>query len=187
MSHFRVELTLLPESHGGRHSGVASGYRPQLYLLGDDWDAIHDYGSIENLAPGQPTIAELTFPNPKNHIGRLFAGLPFLLREGNRTIGYGRILQILNSELERPKDRRNEFHFNGHAVGVFATDIPPLCDGEYSYEPYRGPGHFDMQQTISTNSVAACQCFDGRAKIRFDVLGCPRYGVVELANVTREA
>ena len=82
MSHIRVELTLLPESHGGRRSGVGSGYRPQLYLLGDDWDAVHDYGSIEKLVPGQPAIAELRFPNRKNHIGRLFAGLPFLFREG---------------------------------------------------------------------------------------------------------
>ncbi|WP_186775756.1 hypothetical protein [Rubripirellula tenax] len=177
----------MPESHGGRRSSVASGYRPQLYLLGDDWDAVHDYGSIEKLVPGQPTIAELTFPNPKNHIDRLFSGLPFLLREGNRTIGYGRILQVLDTELERKKDHRNEFYFSDDAVGIFATDIPPLCEGEYSYEPYRGSGHYEMQQSLSNGSSPLCHCYDGSVKIAFNIAGCPRYGVVELANVIRES
>jgi hypothetical protein len=51
--------------------------------------------------PGQSTIAELTFPEPENHLGKLYPGQAFLIREGNRVVGYGRVVEVRESSLLR--------------------------------------------------------------------------------------
>lgn len=100
VAHIIVELSLLSTDHGGRKSPVSSGYRPQFYYDGQDWDASHEY-SIESLHPGQSTNANLTFFEPKNHIGRLYPSQAFLIREGNRVVGYGRVLEVCDVSLLR--------------------------------------------------------------------------------------
>jgi translation elongation factor EF-Tu-like GTPase len=97
--HIEVELTLLPPVHGGRKGPTRSGYRPQSYYGGNDWDAAHTYVGVEEVRPGDTVTARLSFYCPQAHHGKLFVGMPFLIREGNRVVGYGRITHILDAEM----------------------------------------------------------------------------------------
>lgn len=94
-----VELTLLPTEHGGRRGLVFSGYRPQFYYQGTDWDAVQSYPGVEQVRPGDTVTARLSFLTPEAHQGRLFEGMPFLVREGQRIVGYGRITRILDPRM----------------------------------------------------------------------------------------
>ena len=93
-----VEITLLPTKHGGRSAPAFSGYRPQFYYAGDDWDASHEYPDTEQVHPGETARAFLRFLSPEQHVGKVYPGMAFLLREGNRTIGYGSITRIMELE-----------------------------------------------------------------------------------------
>ncbi len=93
-----VELTLLRTEQGGRQSPAFSGYRPQFYYDDHDWDAVHDYGDIIAVWPGQTVTAYLSFLSPQSHVGKLQVGAAFLLREGQRVVGRGRVLRILHLE-----------------------------------------------------------------------------------------
>jgi elongation factor Tu len=88
-------MTLLPTEHGGRSVPVASGYRPQFYYAGDDWDAEQTYRGVESVRPGETVRARISFFNPEAHRRRVFEGMPFLIREGNRVVGYGRVFRLL--------------------------------------------------------------------------------------------
>ncbi len=91
-----VELTFLPPEHGGRSKPASSGYRAQFYYDGRDWDARHHYPDAELVEPGQKVRAFVAFLSPLEHIDRVYSGMGFLVREGNRTVGYGVIKGILD-------------------------------------------------------------------------------------------
>jgi translation elongation factor EF-Tu-like GTPase len=93
-----VEITYLPTEHGGPSCPVVSGYRPQFYYGAHDWVAQHTYIDREQVQPGDTVRAYLTFLSPQEHLGRLDVGMPFLIREGQRTVGYGRVLRIVDLE-----------------------------------------------------------------------------------------
>jgi translation elongation factor EF-Tu-like GTPase len=93
-----VELTLLPTEHGGRKGPVSTGYRPQFYYGNEDWDAAHTYIDRGVVHPGQSVKAWVDFFSPQYHRGRVYVGMPFLLREGDRVVGYGRVVKILRLE-----------------------------------------------------------------------------------------
>jgi translation elongation factor EF-Tu-like GTPase len=91
-------ITFLPTEHGGRSGPAMSEYRPQFYYAGHDWDAIHTYPEIESVEPGQTVRAYLAFLSPEQHVGRVLPGMPFLVREGQRVVGYGTVTQVLELE-----------------------------------------------------------------------------------------
>jgi elongation factor Tu len=93
--HNEAEITLLPTEHGGRSAPVTSGYRPQFYYAGDDWDAEHTFSGVDAVRPGEIVRTRISFLNPEAHRGHVFEGMPFLLREGNRVVGYGRVTRLL--------------------------------------------------------------------------------------------
>lgn len=101
-----AEVWLLPTEHSGRSRPVFSGYRGQFYYAGKDWDAVHDYPDVECLKPGDRTRSCLTFLSPGAHFGRVDVGMPFLIREGNRTVGYGCIRKLLGLEESAASDDR---------------------------------------------------------------------------------
>ena len=57
--HIEVEVTFLPNEHGGRRFPVFSGYRQQFYYDGDDWDTVHRYIGVDGIAPGGSRTARL--------------------------------------------------------------------------------------------------------------------------------
>src|SRR5262249_15599378 len=95
-----VELVLLPTEHGGRQGPAISGYRPQFYYDGEDFDAVQSYPDQDAVSPGESARAYLYLLNPELHAGRVRPGKPFLIREGQRVIGYGSIRQVLNPSLK---------------------------------------------------------------------------------------
>ncbi|MFN3243687.1 MAG: elongation factor Tu [Planctomycetota bacterium] len=99
-----VEITYLPTEHGGRSSPAFNGYRPQFYYAGNDWDAQHEYPDVERVAPGESARAFLNFLSPAQHVGRVVAGMPFLIREGNRVVGYGRVRRVVDLEQSAARD-----------------------------------------------------------------------------------
>ncbi|MBI3207021.1 MAG: elongation factor Tu [Myxococcales bacterium] len=103
-----VELTLLPTEHGGRHQPVFTGYRPQFYYSGHDWDAPHEYPDVAQVNPGDTVRAFLAFLSPQEHVGHVKPGMAFLLREGQRVVGYGSVLRIIDLERSAETARARE-------------------------------------------------------------------------------
>ena len=101
-----VEITYLPTDRGGRSSPMTTGYRPQFYYDGQDWDAHHEYPDAELVYPGDTVRAFLEFLSPFEHVGRVVAGMPFLIREGNKTVGYGTVREVLDLQKSAGAVRR---------------------------------------------------------------------------------
>jgi translation elongation factor EF-Tu-like GTPase len=90
-----AEITFLPKEHGGRRGAVLSGYRGQFYYGGHDWDAIQSYPDVDLVRPGDTVRAYLSFLSPDAHIGRVAPGKMFLVREGNKVVGYGKVTRLI--------------------------------------------------------------------------------------------
>jgi elongation factor Tu len=93
-----VVMTFLRTEEGGRKRPVFTGYRPQFYYDGEDWDAQHTYIGVEQVNPGDTVTAQIKFTRPKCHAGRIAVGMSFEIREGNRTVAKGQVTKILHLE-----------------------------------------------------------------------------------------
>jgi len=93
-----VQLHFLPTAAGGRAGPAYTGYRPQLFYSGQDWDAVHTYPDVTMANPGDTVRAYLGFLSPHEHVGRVAVGMPFLVREGARTVAYGVVTAMLSLE-----------------------------------------------------------------------------------------
>jgi elongation factor Tu len=91
-THFKAEVYVLSKDEGGRHTPFFSGYRPQFYFRTTDVTGVLTLAAgVEMVMPGDNVAIE----------GKLIApvamekGLRFAIREGGRTIGAGRITEII--------------------------------------------------------------------------------------------
>lgn len=91
-----VEIEFLRHEHGGRKTPAVSGYRTQFFYDGSDWDSRLEYIGVETAEPGRKVRAYIAFLSPQEHEGKIYPCMPFLIREGNRTVGFGAVLSILN-------------------------------------------------------------------------------------------
>jgi translation elongation factor EF-Tu-like GTPase len=105
--HIEVEVHYLRAEHGGRSLPCTTGYRPQFFYDGKDGDAEHEYPDVEQVDPGESARAFLTFLSPQQHVGRVHPGMPFLVREGNRVVGYGVVRSLPNLERSAREARPN--------------------------------------------------------------------------------
>ena len=103
---FEAEVTFIPTDAGGREGPAFSGYRPQFFYDGHDWDAIQFYPEVEQANPGDTVKAYFSFLSPQMHVGKLVPGKLFLLREGRKVVAYGRVISIL--DLEQSAQRARE-------------------------------------------------------------------------------
>jgi len=101
-----AELIFLPTEAGGRKGPAFSGYRPQFFYDGQDWDAIQVYPDVERVNPGDTVRAYFAFLRPEMHLGKIMPGKLFLIREGNRVVAYGRVTRLI--ELEESARRPHE-------------------------------------------------------------------------------
>ena len=103
-----VEICFLRTEEGGRKGPARSGYRPQFYYDGNDWDAVHTYATDDWVQPGETVTGYLDFLSPDEHVAKLFPGMEFLCREGSRVVARGRVLRILNLRVsaERMREHR---------------------------------------------------------------------------------
>ena len=117
-----VQVEYLPTDQGGRRSPAHSGYRPQLYYDGHDWDALHEYPDVEMIFPGSRTRAYLVCLSPQFHDGKLIPGTPVLFREGRVIVAFGAVSRIIDLPVSAFRARISE------ALDPYYMDIAAAVD-----------------------------------------------------------
>lgn len=95
-----TEIRYLTTEEGGRRTGVFSGYRGQFYYDGDDYDGFQYFpdlldGAMVNL--GRQMRALIRFRQEMwqgVHSKRMTVGMPFQIREGNKSVGHGVVTKL---------------------------------------------------------------------------------------------
>jgi len=75
-----------------------------------------------------------------------------------------------------------EFFCDGLAVGLLLGAEAPRSPGSHTYEPYRGPGHYEMQSLLRAGGSPRCYYEAEGRRVFFTVGGCPEYGVLALSD-----
>jgi elongation factor Tu len=89
---FKAQVYVLSKEEGGRHTPFFSGYRPQFYFRTTDiTGTVQLPEGVEMVMPGDNTEMELELINPI----AMEEGLRFAIREGGRTVGAGRVTEIM--------------------------------------------------------------------------------------------
>ncbi|MDR1432799.1 MAG: elongation factor Tu [Puniceicoccales bacterium] len=90
-----AEIYVLTKDEGGRHTSFGNGYRPQFYFgTADVTGVVNLPTNVEMVVPGDNLSIELTL---QKQIA-MEKGQRFAIREGGRTIGAGRITEVLLSD-----------------------------------------------------------------------------------------
>ena len=90
--HFKASIYVLKKEEGGRHTPFGNRYRPQFYLRTMDCTGeITLPEGVDMVMPGDNVEIEVTLI----YKVALNEGLRFAIREGGRTVGSGKITQIL--------------------------------------------------------------------------------------------
>lgn len=84
-----AEIAFVSIEQGGRKTPMCSGYRPQFCYDGLDWDADQEYPDVESVLHGQTVRALLRFFRPEAHVGRIYPGMEFQVREGSCVVAHG--------------------------------------------------------------------------------------------------
>jgi hypothetical protein len=79
-----------------------------------------------------------------------------------------------------PKKGKVDFYMGSQVVGSFPDYPLPRIDGAYSYEPYRGPGHFNLHKQIEAGKAPRCFYDTATQRVCFCVIGSQTPGVLEL-------
>ena len=89
---FKAEVYVLSKDEGGRHTPFFGGYRPQFYFRTTDvTGSVTLPEGVEMVMPGDNVSIEVVLITPI----AMEKGLRFAIREGGRTVGAGRITEIL--------------------------------------------------------------------------------------------
>lgn len=88
----KAEIYVLTKDEGGRHTAFFSGYRPQFYFRTTDVTGILTLPEgVEMVMPGDNLSVEISLQKPI----AMEPGQRFAIREGGRTIGAGRVTEII--------------------------------------------------------------------------------------------
>nr|WP_246173683.1 elongation factor Tu [Limnoglobus roseus] len=91
-SRFRAELYVLTQKEGGRHTPFFTGYKPQFYVRTTNVTGeVQLPGGVEMVMPGDNTRVEVRLEKPI----ALEAGSRFAIREGGKTVGSGKVSEVL--------------------------------------------------------------------------------------------
>ena len=89
---FDSQVYVLTKEEGGRHNPFFDGYRPQFYFRTTDvTGSIHLSEGTEMVMPGDNTEMRVELIAPI----AMDEGLRFAIREGGRTVGAGRVTNII--------------------------------------------------------------------------------------------
>jgi elongation factor Tu len=92
-----TKVRYLTTEVGGRSTGVWSGYRGQFFYQGEDYDGLQYFPGLPDGAMvtlGRPVRAFIRFRQKlwdDVHSKWITVGMPFQIREGNRTVGHGTV------------------------------------------------------------------------------------------------
>ncbi len=154
------EIYYLTEQEGGRKSFVKSGYRGQFYYNGRDWDAPQEFIDKEICNPGETVKVRLQTLSPDFHVGQFFVGQNFETREGAKTVGRGKITQILRQDFnywdfdsffdQLPVDCKP---YNFQNIGGFIADF------EYGLDHIKQIGNLKFTKSLSDrNQMLTVEC-----------------------------
>jgi elongation factor Tu len=91
-TEFDSQVYILTKEEGGRHTPFFDGYRPQFYFRTTDVTGVaHLPEGVEMVMPGDNIAIKGTLINPI----AMEEGLRFAIREGGRTVGSGRVTNII--------------------------------------------------------------------------------------------
>jgi elongation factor Tu len=91
-THFKAEVYVLSKEEGGRHTPFFTNYRPQFYFRTTDvTGTVSLPEGVEMVMPGDNVSVEVKVIAPV----AMERGQRFAIREGGRTIGAGRVSDIL--------------------------------------------------------------------------------------------
>jgi len=92
-SKFKAEVYVLTKDEGGRHTPFFNNYRPQFYFRTSDvTGTVALPAGVEMVMPGDNVSVEITLMAPV----AMEKGLRFAIREGGRTIGAGRVAEVVS-------------------------------------------------------------------------------------------
>ena len=96
-----AEVRFLTTLEGGRNSAVKSGYRPDHNMGGTDMlnGAQHYFPDREWVQLGETIRSLMIFTVPEYQFGKLTEGLEFTIQEGNKIVGKGHVVSILNAAM----------------------------------------------------------------------------------------
>ncbi|MGA0846535.1 MAG: EF-Tu/IF-2/RF-3 family GTPase, partial [Luteolibacter sp.] len=90
---FKAEIYVLSKEEGGRHTPFFSNYRPQFYFRTTDvTGSIKLPDGVEMVMPGDNVNLEIELITPI----AMEPTMRFAIREGGRTVGAGRVGEILD-------------------------------------------------------------------------------------------
>jgi translation elongation factor EF-Tu-like GTPase len=98
-----ARLTYFSIADGGRRTPAGSGHRPHTKFEGrTDTVPVEQVfaDDKELMLPGESSEAEMTIIAKDKFLGSLYAGQTFEFFDGERMIGTGTILKVLNEELK---------------------------------------------------------------------------------------
>ncbi|HEU5126189.1 MAG TPA: elongation factor Tu [Verrucomicrobiae bacterium] len=89
---FKAEVYVLTKDEGGRHTPFFTNYRPQFYFRTSDvTGTLQLPQGVEMVMPGDNVAVDVELQKPV----AMEKGLRFAIREGGRTIGAGRVSEVL--------------------------------------------------------------------------------------------
>ncbi len=89
---FKAEVYVLTKEEGGRHTQFFTNYRPQFYFRTTDvTGSLTLEDNIEMVMPGDRVTVSVELGKPV----AMEQGLTFAIREGGRTIGSGRVAEVV--------------------------------------------------------------------------------------------
>jgi elongation factor Tu len=89
---FKAEVYILTKEEGGRHTPFFNGYRPQFYFRTTDVTGVmHLPEGTEMVMPGDNVSVTVELIQPI----AMEKTLRFAIREGGRTVGAGRVSDII--------------------------------------------------------------------------------------------
>ena len=90
--HFKAEVYVLSKDEGGRHTPFFTNYRPQFYFRTTDVTGTVTLPTgVEMVMPGDNVSVEIKVIAPV----AMERGQRFAIREGGRTIGAGRVTDVI--------------------------------------------------------------------------------------------
>jgi elongation factor Tu len=91
-TQFKAEIYVLSKEEGGRHTPFFDGYRPQFYFRTTDVTGVIKLPEgTEMMMPGDNLGIDVTLQKPI----AMEKGQRFAIREGGRTVGAGRVTEII--------------------------------------------------------------------------------------------
>ena len=89
---FKAEIYVLSKDEGGRHTPFFSNYRPQFYFRTTDvTGSVKLPEGVEMVMPGDNVSVEVELITPV----AMEKTMRFAIREGGKTVGAGRIAEIV--------------------------------------------------------------------------------------------